>query len=1444
MRATAMSAKFALVSLPIIASAFTICIPLFALVARTGFAAPPITPSGLNTQISEPLTLPSGKIQYDITGGTRPGGGGNLFHSFGDFNVPINNVANFLNESALPTSNILGRITGGNISSIYDTIQTTGFEGANLFLMNPAGFLFGPNATFNVGGMIAFSSADYLRLSEVDGSNAGIFRADPAATNILTSAPVAAYGFLGTNPGAITIQGSQLTVTQGSSFSLIGGNIVIESGITDEGTAQSAQLSASNGKIQLASAASPGEFDITTFQSVSNIDATSFTSFGTVSLESGSTINVSGTNNVSIRGGQLVLSVNDAVLTTADTAGALETVSLSTGSSIRVTTAEAETGPNIHVASTHVSLDGASIVYRTVGEGAAEGTTIAAETIELKNGASIASTSEGVGTGSTIALTASESITISGSSPDGLSSRLISEAFGDGVGGSIALSTSSVTLDQGGAGASVQTMSLGIGSAGDIHINADTVALRGTSGIQTFNFGPSPSGSIEITGRLVTIADGSYIDNISSGEGGGGNITIRATNSLSIVGTDPLFGAPSRILAQTDFIGKAGDITVDAGKNITVTDGGSIQSVGLDGPSGAISLVAHDTISIAGTFDPGTPSIVSNVSLGSGDNGGIRLQTNKFFLVDGAQLLTETFDQGGGAISVTAAESASLSGEVRITTQSTLADSGSVEITAAAIGLEQDARINTRTVGPGSAGSITLNATAGDLTLSGGSRARSSIDRGGSGQGGEITATATGSISLSDGSFFNSNTSGSGSAGPILLIAGERVSIAGSGSGLFSETTGTGTGGNVTIQSNQFQITNEATISSETTGKMANAGSAGDILVKADGITISSGSTITATSTGSGNAGILTIEGTARTAQSVLIEGPGSGLFTETTSSGAGGDITAWSNELRLTDQATISSKTSGSGDAGDILAKADDIRLSGGSTITAASTGSGNAGTVTIEGTNSPANLVRIDGMGTGLFTDTEATGAGGTIDLFTESLIVENGGAISARTSGTDTSAVGGDIAVRADRVELESGGVLTARSTGTGDAGSITVQGLASPGQSIRIDGSGSGLFTETSGSGAGGDITAWSNELRLTDQATISSKTSGSGDAGDILIKADDVRISGGAVITAASTGTGSAGTITIQGTQSPGRSLLIDGVGSGIVTQSTGDEPGGDIEILMTQSVTLTNGAGISASSTGAGDAGNIDITAGESFRATNSSVTTQATAASGGTIKITTNPDGRVQLSNSTISASVLDGTGGGGSVDIDPQFVLLQNSRILAQAIQGPGGNITITTNLLLPDANSVISASSQFGLNGTVTIQSPISQAGGRIQPLGKTTLQATSLLNQRCAALAGGSFSSFTVAGRDSLPAEPGGWLSTPLTLTVMSGGSGQGASGSSLSGLSGLSSSSGLHRLSVAGYKTDEQDKTDQTDHLLSLRQIAPPGFLIQAFAVEPAAGCTS
>jgi hypothetical protein len=142
---------------------------------------------------------------------------------------------------------------------------------------------------------------------------------------------------------------------------------------------------------------------------------------------------------------------------------------------------------------------------------------------------------------------------------------------------------------------------------------------------------------------------------------------------------------------------------------------------------------------------------------------------------------------------------------------------------------------------------------------------------------------------------------------------------------------------------------------------------------------------------------------------------------------------------------------------------------------------------------------------------------------------------------------------------------------------------------------------------------------------------------------------------------------------------------------------------------------------------------------------------------------------------------------------------------------VQGSGGNISITTNLLLPDSASIIDASSQFGQQGNIVIQSPVSPASGKLIPLGQKPLIATALLSQRCAALAGGNASSFTVAGRDSLPAEPGGWVPSPLALSMAESNEGT-ATETPLSSFM----------------------EIEEGTPLLSLRKIAPAGFLTQSF----------
>src|SRR5687768_14477062 len=263
--------------------------------------APTIGGSNLGTTVTQ-----SGST-YQITGGTRPTNGPNLFHSFEQFNVGRPDTAQFLNTTPqLSTANILARVTGGSSSNIFGTIDTLSYPAANLFLMNPAGIIFGPTATLNVGGMATFTTADYLRLA--DGN---LFHATPnaGADALLSVAPVAAFGFLGSNPAAITVQGSQLSVSSGQTLALVGGNITVQSGTLEEDTVQAAQLSAPGGQIYLASVASAGEILTGALDFNSNVNGQSFGSLGAIQVSQKSVIDASGDGggSVLIRGGRFVL---------------------------------------------------------------------------------------------------------------------------------------------------------------------------------------------------------------------------------------------------------------------------------------------------------------------------------------------------------------------------------------------------------------------------------------------------------------------------------------------------------------------------------------------------------------------------------------------------------------------------------------------------------------------------------------------------------------------------------------------------------------------------------------------------------------------------------------------------------------------------------------------------------------------------------------------------------------------------------------------------------------------------------------------------------------------------------------------------------------------------------------------------------------------------------
>ncbi|OQX27092.1 MAG: hypothetical protein BWK80_07005, partial [Desulfobacteraceae bacterium IS3] len=89
--------------------------------------------------------------------------GTNLFHSFQQFNIHNGESATFSGPASV--KNIISRVTGGSASWIDGKLAST-ISGADLYFLNPAGVMFGSNASLDLSGSFHVSTADYLRLGE------------------------------------------------------------------------------------------------------------------------------------------------------------------------------------------------------------------------------------------------------------------------------------------------------------------------------------------------------------------------------------------------------------------------------------------------------------------------------------------------------------------------------------------------------------------------------------------------------------------------------------------------------------------------------------------------------------------------------------------------------------------------------------------------------------------------------------------------------------------------------------------------------------------------------------------------------------------------------------------------------------------------------------------------------------------------------------------------------------------------------------------------------------------------------------------------------------------------------------------------------------------------------------------------------------------------------
>jgi filamentous hemagglutinin family protein len=547
-------------------------------------------------------------------------------------------------------------------------------------------------------------------------------------------------------------------------------------------------------------------------------------------------------------------------------------------------------------------------------------------------------------------------------------------------------------------------------------------------------------GEIQVWGKRVTLTEGSQIVGTTLGSQAGGGLTVDASESVELIGT-----------GFENF-----ERTFIAG-----------------GLSGQLR-----------PFNPGTGLFTGTV--GAGAAGAIAINTKQLILRDGAIVFSPTLSQGaGGSLTVRATESVEAigSGLLTLTVSGATGAAGEIAIDTKGLIVRDGSVIATTTLGEGAGGEIVVRASEfvevlGTLPETLVATGLFTSTLGGTGAAGGMTietgrlivrgaaqiATQSGAVAL--------GLADGGRGGDLDIIASEFIKVSDPPkdkdvlNGLLSGTEGSGQGGNLRISTPLFRVS-QGFILASTSG----TGDSGDVTIDTGVLIVQEGGIIAASSAfGEGDSGQLTITAS----ESVQLIGKSadgqipSGLFTDTkirgnagditidtplflvqdgarvsaeTSAGAGGSITLTADKVELINNGQIRTTTAGHENAGDIILKVQEsVFLAGADSGLFANTeinSSGNGGSIFI---NNPTSVLIRDGAT--VVVDSQGTGEGGSIEISSDSLTLDNQASLSAET----TSNTGGDITLLLNDLLLMRRGSRISTTAGTeqggGDGGNITI------------------------------------------------------------------------------------------------------------------------------------------------------------------------------------------------------------------------------------------------------------------------------------------------------------------------------------------------------------------------------------------------------------------
>ncbi|MFB2892376.1 filamentous hemagglutinin N-terminal domain-containing protein [Aerosakkonemataceae cyanobacterium BLCC-F50] len=952
------------------------------------------------------IVTPTGKANI-IEGGTRAGN--NLFHSFREFSVPTGGEA-FFNNS-LEIRNIFSRVTGSSISNIDGLIKANGV--ANLFLLNPNGIIFGPNAKLNIGGSFFASTANSIKFT--DGLE---FAANNLQSSPLLSINVPIGLQYGKTPGQIRIQGnstSSLEVLPGKSLTIIGGNVIIDGGI----------LQAPGGSIELGGISTEGTIGLNEDGSLSFPD--------NLARADVSIINQAQIGTQSSGGGSITIKARNL-----DISGeSLLLAGIATGKG----SPESVAGDILLDATDAITITSSQVanIVEENAIGNSNKITVNAKSLTLTNGGLISTSTFGKGNAGNINIVISDRLSLDGENStyiSGISATVKENAQGEA--GDITISTNSLSITN---GALIGAGTFGFGKAGEIKIAANDITLDGKgntfysailSGVQEGAQGDGRG--ITINTKTLTLTNGAQINASTLGKGKAGRITINASESVSFDG-EAKDGTPTGVfgLVGKNAEGEADGITINT-KSLTITNGAVIGAGTFGfGKAGEITIAAND-ITLDGEGSTTVSSIVSGVEeSGEGDGRGIIINTKTLTLTNGAQLNASTLGKGkAGRITINASESVSFAGEAKDGTSSGAfglvgengeGEANGITINSKSLTISNGAQVNASTLGKGNAGNINIGISD-RLDLNGANSENftgifATVKENGQGEAGDITIS-TNSLNITNGALIGAGTFGFGKAGAITIGA-NNISIDGEGSKYYSsivngvEESGIGDGRGITINTKTLTLTNGAQLNGSTLG-----------MGKAGRITINASERVS-------------FDGEAK-------DGNPTGAFATVgeKAEGEAGGISITTNSLFVTNGAQLNASTLAKGKAGEIGITASDRvffdgignngNVSGAFSIVEESA-MGEAGGVSVT-----SNSLTISN-GAQLGAGTLGEGNAGSVKISTNKLFLNNRGSVSTIV-GNQAKGDSGNLYIVADRLLLDNQSFLTAASE-QGEGGNITIQ-----------------------------------------------------------------------------------------------------------------------------------------------------------------------------------------------------------------------------------------------------------------------------------------------------------------------------------------------------------------------------------------------------------------